>query len=170
MQFKNAWQTVLDSQKYQDWKQEHQETTFSYAFTTVEKEISKDWQIGFYDKNEDKITTFSILNGEVVDYRTDEVFKQPGSQMLEIELTKVKLSIDEILKLVDEFIKKEYSNEIVNRKIMILQNLPGLGTIWNITLISLTFNSINIKISADTGDIKEHKLSSLKDFMSNKPF
>lgn len=169
MYFKNAWHSLEDSNKFQKWKKEHKESIFSYAFTSIEKELTDDWQIGFYDKKTDKIITFNILNSQVIDNRIDDVFKEPGSKMLEIDFDKVKLGIAEIIEKVNKFIKQKYPNEIINRKILILQNLPNLGTIWNITLISMSFNSLNVKIDAETGQIKSDKLTSLKDLISNNP-
>ncbi len=154
---------------FEEWKKEHDSAIFSYAFISADKELSSDWQIGFYDKKQDKITTFSIINSKVADHRTDKVFKQPGSKMLEIEMSQVKLNVGDILKSVDEFMKKEYSAEVVNRKILILQNLAEFGTVWNITLITLNFNSVNIKVDAATGKVKAHKLTSLREFTSGKP-
>ncbi|MBS3113128.1 hypothetical protein J4418_03530 [Candidatus Woesearchaeota archaeon] len=166
MQFKNAWHILEEDETFINWKKKHPVAIFSYAFTTLDKEIMEDWQIGFYDPEEDKITTFSLMNQKIVDNRTDEVFKEPGSRINPVEMNKVKLTVNEILVIVDSFLRKEYSGEVVNKKIMILQNLPEFGTIWNITAISFNFNSVNLKVDAETGRVKVHKLTSLKEMFS----
>ena len=48
------------------------------------------------------------------------------------------------------------------KKIMILQSLPApLGTVWNVTFVLQTFQTLNIKIDVQTGEVKEHKCISL---------
>ncbi|MFA5141389.1 MAG: hypothetical protein WC471_00265 [Candidatus Woesearchaeota archaeon] len=170
MSFKEAWNILQEDSSYLRWKKENPHAILSYAFITIQKELSNDWQIGYYDEKADRMITFSIVDTKVVDKRVDEVFKEPGSKMFAIDMSKVKLGAAEILKKIDAFITKEYPNEIPSKKIIILQNLKDHGLIWNITIISLTMNSLNIKISAETGEIKAHKLVSLMDYKSKEPF
>jgi hypothetical protein len=170
MYFKNAWHILQDDISFNRWKKENKKIVFSYAFTSAEKEVTADWQIGFYDKYSDKITTFSVMGDNVANMHTDDVFKEPGAKVLEIDITKVKLSLSDILKKAEEFIKKQYPSEFINKKIIILQNLPEVGLVWNITFFTLTFNSLNLKISAENGEVKSHKLTSLMDYKNKQPF
>ena len=42
-------------------QKEHPNSFLSYAFLNVAKEITDDWQIGYYNKETNKITTFTII-------------------------------------------------------------------------------------------------------------
>ncbi len=168
MHFKNAWKILQEDPKFQEWKKSHSDAIFSYAFITIDKQLSNDWQFGFYYKKDDRMVTFALVNEKAGEPRVDEVFKEPGAKMHEIDMAKVKLSIAEVLELAEAFVKVSYPKEFISRKILILQFLPDFGLVWNITMMSLTYNSINLKITADTGDIKFNKLISLQDYL-NKP-
>lgn len=168
MHFKNAWKILQEDPKFQEWRKSHSGAIFSYAFITIDKQLSNDWQFGFYDPKDDRMVTFAIVNEKVGEPRTDEVFKEPGAKMHEVDLAKVKLPVAEVLRLADAFVKTAYPKEFISRKILILQYLLDFGLVWNITMMSLAYNSLNLKIAADTGDIKFHKLISLQDYMGNK--
>ena len=43
------------------------------------------------------------------------------------------------------------------KEVVILQNLD-VGQVWNITYITKSFQTLNIKIDAETGDVLEDKL------------
>ena len=47
----------------------------------------------------------------------------------------------------------------------ILQNLGEFGNIWNITYVTHSFKTLNIKINAENGKILHHSLDSLMDFV-----
>jgi hypothetical protein len=57
---------------------------------------------------------------------------------------------------VQELKEKEYKKENIVKTILILQKMEK--TIWNINSITKTFNILNIKIDAATGDILEHEI------------
>ncbi|MEA3514373.1 MAG: hypothetical protein U9R34_02775, partial [Nanoarchaeota archaeon] len=56
--------------------------------------------------------------------------------------------------------EKKYKNELPSRKIFILQNID-IGQIWNVTIVTLTFNTLNLKIDSNTGEVIQHHLTSL---------
>ena len=64
------------------------------------------------------------------------------------------------MEIADEFQKQNYKNELPNKSINILQNIHQ-GTAWNVTLVTAAFNTLNMKIDASTGEVLEHKLTSL---------
>jgi hypothetical protein len=45
--------------------------------------------------------------------------------------------------------------------IILLQNLPEHGQIWNITIVTTTFSVINIKIDSKNGTVIKHSKESL---------
>lgn len=159
---------LLDSDKeFQDWKKENKEAYFSYAFNMVRNENQlEDWQLGYYDKKKDKITTFIIKKDDIEIKPEEDVFKKEETEVRAINLDYAKLNIDDVLKKAKEFQKSRYTNELPMRVILILQNLPGLGNIWNITYVTHTFKTLNMKVSSSSGKVLEHNLTSLVDFGS----
>lgn len=159
MELKEALSRLEKSNEFREWGKKNKEDYFSYAFCELNTE---EWQIGYYNKKIDKITTF-IVNEKIKVMPMDEVFKEPDSKVNKIELNKVKLTFSEVIDRATEFQKKKYPKEEANKIIAILQNLKGFGNIWNLTFITKTFNTLNIKVNAGNGKVLGYKLSSIFD-------
>jgi hypothetical protein len=82
-----------------------------------------------------------------------------------VDIEKVKIPFKDILKITEEFRKKGYSKELVNKTMVILQNLGSHGIIWNITYVTHAFNTLNIKVNAESGKIMKHSLDSIMSFV-----
>lgn len=161
MDVKEAIKKLEKSEEFKQWHKGNEDNFLSYAFTQAkDKEI--EWQLGYYNKKNDKVTTF-ILGEKITLMPGQEVFKRPEDKIIRLNLENVKLAFIEIIEKVEKFQKEKYPNEIINQKVVILQNLKDYGDIWNITLISKAFNMINIKVNASNGEILKHNLSSILD-------
>ena len=167
MDLKPALKKLEESSNFKSWKQKNKDTYFSYAFKIPQEMKSDDWQIGFYDKKKDKITTFIIANGEITTRPEEEIFKKEEKEVNEINLNKVKLTFDNAIVKADEFQKKNFPKDRSAKTIAILQNLSELGNIWNITYVTETFNTLNMKIDATSGKILEHNFASILSFRKN---
>lgn len=164
MDLKPALKKLEESSSFKAWKQKHKDTYFSYAFKIPQEMGSNDWQLGFYDKKKDKITTF-IIAGDKVNIRAEEdVFKKESTKVDKVEMNKVKLTFDNALTKADEFQRKNYPKDKSIKTIAILQNLPSFGNIWNITYVTEVFNTLNMKIGASNGKVLEHHLASVFSF------
>ncbi len=164
MDLKPVLEKLEESQNFRKWRQKNKNAYFSYAFKIAEEMGSNDWQIGFYDRKKDKITTF-VMAGDNVKIRPDEeVFKKEGMKVNEIQLDKIKLTFDNAMGKASEFQEKNFPKDRSIKTIAILQNIPKLGNIWNITYITEVFNTLNMKIDASTGKVLEHTISSLFSF------
>lgn len=160
MELKKALSNLEESFEFKEWREKNKDGYFSYAF--YELNIDK-WQIGYYDKKEDNITTFIINNGVKI-MPHEEVFKKPDTKVNEIDLNKVKLTFAKIIDKASKFQKKKYPKEEASKIIVILQNLEGFGNVWNITFVTKAFNTLNMKLSVENGKVLDHKLSSVFDF------
>jgi len=162
---------IIDSLKkleshneFKKWLSENKNSYLSYGFKMLNEPSQEEWQLGFYNKDTDKMTTF-VLDGNKLNINEDEeVFKKPSMKVNEIKLEKIKISFEEALRIIEELFKKEYKNELQDKTIVILQNLEELGDVWNITHITKTFNTINFKVDTENGKIIEHSLTSIFDF------
>lgn len=162
MELKEALRKLGGSPEFKKWREKNKADYFSYAFCELSN-VESSWQIGYYNKNGDKITTF-VINEKIEIMPQEEVFKKPDTKVNKIDLNEVKLTFAELIDKASEFQKKKYPKEESNNIIAILQNLKEFGNIWNLTFITKAFNTLNIKISAGNGKVLEHKLSSIFDF------
>ena len=163
MELKPALKALEQSDDFKVWHKNNKDTYFSYAFN-IPQENPNDWQIGYYSKKKDKITTF-IVSGDQIEIKPEEeVFKKEETQVKKIDLGKIKLNLDNALSSADKFQKEKFPKDKSIKTIAILQNIQILGNVWNITYITEAFNTLNMKISAENGKVIEHSFSSIFSF------
>jgi hypothetical protein len=118
-----------------------------------------DWQVGFYDKKTKEVESF-IASSEV---KAAEKSKPLGNEAKDVEklsLSKIKIGFDEAVSIAKKLHTEKYSSQPPKNAFIIVQSLEGIPT-WNITMITITYSTINIKINAETGEIYKHDISSL---------
>ena len=166
MRFKEILSKVQSSDEFKKWYAEHDSAFFAHIFFTDEQtEEQTDvitYDVGYYVPTEDKIASFEVGDGVCLkDY--SEVFKKPGTTLKKIEIEKIKISAEEALDKAKEEQEKKHSACQPFKRIVILQHLD-VGQVWNITYITRTFKTLNIKVSAETGKIVEDKIHNIFEF------
>ena len=164
MELKQAIKKLEQSKEFKDLNEKNKDIYFSYALIMIENDKNSPWQLGFYNKSTDKIITF-VVEDKIKTEKEEEVFKKPGMEVKPLDMEKAKISHDEILKIAQKFQKKEYPKELMSKTIVILQNLEQYGNVWNITFVMHSFKTLNMKINTENGNIIEHNLQSLLDFV-----
>ncbi|RLE41209.1 hypothetical protein DRJ16_06645 [Candidatus Woesearchaeota archaeon] len=159
--FKQAVQKVKESTEFQQWKNRRKNTFLCFGMIIPEKEDY--WSIGFYDPEKDEITNF-IAGKTVIKEKPDKVFKTKSMQVLPIQLDELKIKSTDALEKARSIEKEKYSSETPIETILIIQNLKPFGLIWNITIVTMSLTSINIKINATTGELLQEKKISLFSF------
>tara|TARA_Y100000310_G_scaffold201813_2_gene201888 strand:- start:36 stop:539 length:504 start_codon:yes stop_codon:yes gene_type:complete len=167
MNLKDALKFLENNPKFKEWKKLNQDDYFSYAFKTLMDEKDEDWQLGFYNKNNDSLTTFTLEGENVFIREGEEVFKKEESTVLPINLDDFKITTEQVIKQAKEFKEKKYPNQKTMKIMAILQNLSDLGLIWNITFITENLNILNMKINAKDGKIISEKLDPIISFKQN---
>ena len=152
---------------FNKWKKSKSGSYFSYAFRMLMESEENEWQIGYYDKASDKITTF-VVGGSVEMKPEEEVFKKESMEVLPVDRKKVKMKLNDIVDAAKNFQHKKYPHDMPVKIIAILQNLENLGNVWNLTFVTAAFNTLNMKINAENGKIVEHKLSSILSFKKDE--
>jgi len=106
-------------------------------------------QFDFYSKKTKLVTSFVVEGDKVNLLNRDKVFQKEKKDLEELKLENVKIDLDKATEIVNNSVKKH--NETTTKKIIILQQnqIP----LWNISAITSTFNIINIKINAETGEV-----------------
>ena len=163
MELKQALGKLKQSIQFKDLSNKNKGINFSYALIMFDSNKDVPWQLGFYNKSKDKMITFIVDKDEIKMEKEEEIFKKPGMEVNPLEIKKAKIPYNEILKKAEDFQKKRYSKELVSKTIAILQNLEEYGNIWNITFVTHSFNTLNMKINPENGEIVHHSLNSLMD-------
>ncbi len=144
------------NQLFLDWKTNHSNAFLSHSFCQVDSALTLNgpWEIGFYDLDNDKITTFYKSESGFIIKPEEEVFKKPGDKVEELKLPSKLLSFEEA-KEKFEF-SKLFPGETLGDGFVILQTLENKVS-WNATMISKTLKFLNIKIDAITGEEWAHQ-------------
>lgn len=159
--FKKCLDELKNSKEFKNWKKKNPKTFLSYGFIIIPKETC--WKAGFYHPGKDVITSF-IINDKIKIEQEEQIFKPEKMHVNKLDIKKIKTNHKQALKTAEKLQKQKYKNHNPIKTILILQNLEKQGTIWNITYITQTLETLNIKISAQTGKILEHKLVKLFEF------
>lgn len=157
---KNSLKEIEKLGKFKEFKKENKKSYLSGAFLN-EHNV---WEFDFYCPEKHKITTF-YLDNELIIKPAEKIFQKEEKLIHEVDLDKVKINLNKALEIVEEEFKKKKTGELVNKKIIILQNLDGTQ-VWNITYLTSSFNILNMKIDIDDGKIVHEVFESILNLRS----
>lgn len=164
MSVKKQYKQLLESEVFRKWKESNKSTYFAHAFSILDAENKGEWQFGFYNPDNDMITTFFM--GDAVTHSPEtEIAKHDTTKINELDIEKVEIDFKEALQTAEKCQEDNYQGDKPLKKVMILQNLSD-GLLWNVSFLTMKFNVINIRINAITKEIIEHKKASMMDFAS----
>ncbi|MGV8141545.1 MAG: hypothetical protein ACP5NW_03845, partial [Candidatus Woesearchaeota archaeon] len=123
-----------------------------HVFRIIDNDNLGNWQIGYYSKDTDKIVVFEYNNDLVMMHAPEDALKKE-EYINRLDLGALKIREDDVLRICEDTLKDEYPKEIANKRIILLQNLPEFGQVWNITIVTLAFSIINVKVGADSGNV-----------------
>lgn len=152
---KNDVRIVENSEEFKVFKQEHPKSYLAHVFA-MKKVSSFEEQIGYFDPVTEKITTFSLEPVRVVG--SDEALSKNGV-VKELPVSEVDVSLTQARAIGAQVVKEHYNDQTVTQEICILQTLEQ--TLWNITLVTSSFNMVNVRVNASSGVVESHKQSSL---------
>ncbi len=152
-----------NSNVFKEWKKQNKEYYLVHAFYMIDPQVKKEWQIGYYNKDKDKIVTFCV-NDEITINPAEDVFKKSGI-INKLDISKIKVDFEKAKKIAEKFQEEHYPEHETKKKIIILQNLEK--HVWNFTFISGQMATLNIKVNAETGKVFSHNLTNLFSFDKN---
>ncbi|MBS3131809.1 hypothetical protein J4212_05225 [Candidatus Woesearchaeota archaeon] len=164
MEIKEAITTLEANPPFIEWRSGNPHHYFSYAMKISDLNADEGWQIGFYSKESGKITSFRMSKDRIELMPEEEVFKEHDRHIEGIETESLKVDYGEAVSKAKDFIKKTYPHDSEQKTIAILQNIEKLGLVWNFTFVTHSFKTINIKVDASSGEIKDHKIDSIFSF------
>lgn len=150
-----------ESVVFKDWKKENKKDYLVNFFKFVQANEDSPWQIGYYNEKTDMITTFNV-DDEITINPPSEVFKKEGI-VEAILLSDVKIDQDKVLEIAKNFKEENYKYESSVKIVLLLQRKDGIQ-VYNLTFITESLKTLNMRISSLDGSILSHKLTSLMDF------
>ena len=150
---------VKDSKEFKDYLKDHPNAYLCSIFLTEQQT-----QLSFYSKKTKLVTSFKVDIDKITLVGKDEkVLQKEKKDLEELHLEDLTIDLDKARGLVSDLLKEKYPNETPTKEITILQVIEG-KTVLNITKITSTFNIINIKLDAFSGELLEEKMESALNF------
>ena len=158
MEIKELLERVMNSRLYKNFNND--DKAYLCSFFKIDGEEEQDeWQVDFYNPENDKITSFKEIGNQIrIIGKDSKIFKEKEAKVNELRIDKVKIAPEDAIKAVDELKKKKYSGEEALRRIVILQSTKEFKENWNITYLTTSFNILNVKINAKNGKVIEESL------------
>lgn len=161
MEVKDVLKRLERNRVFTAWRQKNPGAILSTLFT-VDGGAERRWQAGLYDSKSDTVTTF-VVDKEITQTPPEKVLKMEGASVKELFLARVNIDADAALAAAEALQKQKYRAEMPIKRIVILQNLE-LGQVYNITYVTRSFKTLNMKVDAATGAIVQNSLISLVQF------
>lgn len=135
---------------FQEWKKKHSTGYLAHFFIVSDTEV----QIGYYEPSADTIWTFTP--GITTIAEDKEIFKEQKTIPL-LEIKKVTITVEQAKQKAQEYQKEKYPNDPISKDIIVLQTIDNRA-VYNMTLITLTFKMLHIRIDAATGEVISEKM------------
>jgi hypothetical protein len=155
--------SIEDSDEFKDFIRKNPHYYLVHVFRIIDNDVSSNWQIGYYSKDTDKIVVFEYNNDLVMMHHPEDALKKE-EYISKLEFRDFKISEDDASRICEDILNEKYPKELSNKKIFLLQNLPEYGNVWNVTIVTLAFSIINVKIEADSGMVLKHSKENLMEW------
>lgn len=165
MDVKKAIGKLRESDSFKKWHEKNKNAKLVHAFMMIEPDKDAGCDIGFYDFDKKLMTSF-LVDKEVSSVQiteSKEIFTRDTQQIKPIEEDRLKVNFDKALETASALQQEKYKMHVPIKEVVILQNLD-IGQVWNVTFITKTFQTLNMKIDSETGDVLEDKLHQIFSF------
>jgi hypothetical protein len=129
----------------------------AHAFVMIDEAGNEDWQLGYYSPSSGMMTSFQI--GETINALPAAEVLKADVEIAELDPDAVTISPTLAQEAAERARKQQYSDQLPVRTFFIIQHLHV--PVYNITLITRQFNTINIRVHATTGEIVSHSCQNL---------
>lgn len=158
MYFHNALMVLKENPQFKEWEKENKDAFLSYAMFQLNPPV--DWVFGFYVKHKKKFYSFFTDKNTIINMMED-VPQTEDAVINELDTSKIKVDVENILDSCTRVQKEFYSKELPAKTIIVLQNYGDLGSIYNVTVLTSSFKTLNIKLDPTSGKVISHDLVEL---------
>ncbi len=162
MELRQMLEKLRNSNEFKLWQKNHSGYYLAHVFVMIDNANEGIWQAGYYNPLKDKMVTFIVSPEEITVTPEQEVMKA-NKKIAELDIEKVKLSVEEAIDISKKCIKEHYKNELLMKSFFIIQELDGI-TMFNITYLTKGFKTINIRINSIDGKVVKHTSGVIAEF------
>jgi hypothetical protein len=151
------------SGEFKEWRAAHSVAYLAHAFVMLDEQNKDTWQVGYFDEQKNSMTTF-VLQGSQVQVIPDQEVVKADQRILPLKPEDVKVPIAEALAIAQKTKLENYPQEMPAKTFFIIQHLSEHGSVFNITFFTISFKTINIKVSTIDGKVVNHSMQALAAF------
>jgi hypothetical protein len=159
MQLKNVYESLEKSKEFLSWRKDHKESYLAHVFRLFDEPNKDIWQFGYYN-SDDKISTFICEGESVKEVPEQNIFKKDNISVPRLDMGTVRIDFVEALAKAEELRTSKYPQHPILKSFAILQTIEN-QQVYNITYVTKTFNTINLRIGSADGEVKREKITSL---------
>lgn len=162
MLVKKAIEKLEATKEFKKWREKHKTWFLAHVLIMIEPGQEHLYDIGFYGKKEGLMTTFLVdKECKSLECKPDQkVFKDPAHEIQPLDISRVATSYEVAIELAGDLQKTKYKAHVPVKEVVLLQNIKE-GQVWNITFVTQTFKTLNIKVDAGKPEIASDKLVEL---------
>ena len=146
---------VESNDAFKQFSKEHPKAYFAHAFSMVGPEDDFEWQLGYYAPDTRKLTVFKTVPVEKLP--ADDAYTEATIKRLDMATVTVQPMEARRITLAAK--QEKFPAELITKIILILQHLDR--PLYNVTLVTMTFNIFNARIDAATGEIMSSEMRSI---------
>ncbi len=162
----DALEKLQGAPSFKTWRKRNPDSFWAHAFQMVDKDNEGIWQFGFYNPT-DTITTFIMNDEEITSQEESEIFREPEKKLEPLNEKKIKIPLADAIIVAKKLAESKYPQHPSMKFFVILQNLHGKD-LYNVTFITHTLRTLNVKVDAETSEVIEERLTSIMDFKADK--
>ena len=161
MEIKRIVEKLEKHSEFKVWKEKNKSSYLANVFKMEGSDNLGDWQVGYYNKD-GTLTTF-VVGEEIKILPNQEIFQKEKKKVNKLDIKEIKIDLDQALDIAAEFQKTKLAGNDPSKVMFVVQNIAG-NTIYNITYITITFNTLNMKVDAGTGEMIDHEITPMMQF------
>ena len=163
MEFADVLKAVEQCAEHGEWRKTHAKAFLAHAFVMLDEANKNTWQVGYFDDATSTMSTF-VTDGKKIDVIPDQEVLKAEQQILPLNADEVKLPVAEALTLAQKAKMQHYPQEMPAKTFFIIQNIAAHGQVFNVTYFTVSFKTINIKLSTTDGKVVHHSMQALAAF------
>jgi flagellar motor protein MotB len=162
MDIKTLLEKLRKNSVFKKWHSDNKDSVLVHLFVLLEPGVMPNYDIGFYDFKKELMTSFTVDENvsRIELNEAKEIFKEEGQKIVALDEKRIKTNIDEAVSSSLKLQREKYSQHEPMKQIVILQNIKE-GQVWNITFVTKSFKTLNIKLDSETGKVVEDKIHEL---------
>ncbi len=165
MKIQSIVQDIENHKEFQAWHKQHATCFLAHVFMMIDKK-GMTWQLGYCDgagSGDEMITTVTLAEDMLTISKPEKAFKKPGSTIKALKMGEVQTDVPDVLTMLHDLQHKKYPAELPVKKIVVLQNIAE-GQVYNVTYVTQTMKTLNIKVDAGSGKVVSEKLEEVFSF------